>query len=159
MLRTYRRPFCGDDIVMASKSKDIIDAVKTTILGLSLSGIEDANVVIRKVKDEAGMTLPGIIIAFVKRTPAKTSVTHYNDWIYQVDVVVLAADNHSITHNDAYAGWLESIDNAFQNKRLDDVRSVYDCEVAPGDAVSREGWDAQKLVGIRTLKFISREAA
>jgi len=142
---------------MTAKTKDILDATKATILALSLTGIDDANVEIRKVASDVGLTMPGIVIVFLRRVPNKTGVTHFVDWVYHVMVAMLVADNHDLTENETYDGWMESINNAFHEQRLDGVSTAYRCEVAPSDSVDRQAWDAQKLVGVTILRFISRE--
>ena len=54
---------------MASVFQDILEAVQTKLRALDLTGVDDANILIREIGSDAGVTLPGILI--VPKSQAK----------------------------------------------------------------------------------------
>lgn len=139
--------------------RDILEAVQTTIQALNLSGVNDANVVIRTVATERGLTFPAVVIAPQRATiNPRAGVLGSDDVQYGVLVAFLAADNQSTDNTELYTDWATAIMKAFVNKRLTGVASVYTCEALPADAVDRQGWDNNRLVGLQILRFTSREA-
>jgi hypothetical protein len=143
---------------MTAVYQNILTATQTKLQGLSLTGIDDANIIIREVGSDAGVTLPGIVI--VPQRPVmnpRAGTSAHDDVAYPVLVAMFAADNHAQSKTDTYTDWLQTIARAFRHQRLSGVPEVFDCEVSPGDAIDRQGWDAQKFVGLTVLRFISRE--
>ena len=138
--------------------RNIMTAAQNTIKGLSLSGIGN-NVVIRTVATERGLTYPVAVLAPQRMTiNPRAGVLGSDDIQYGVLVALLAADNQSTDNTELYTGWIEAIARAFVNKRLSGVASVHMCEVLPGEAVDRQGWDNNRLVSVQIIRFTSREA-
>ena len=137
--------------------RNIMTAAQNTIKGLSLSGIGN-NVVIRTVATERGLTYPVAVLAPQRMTiNPRAGVLGSDDIQYGVLVALLAADNQSTDNTELYTGWIEAIARAFVNKRLSGVASVHTCEVLPGEAVDRQGWDNMCLVSLQIIRFTSRE--
>lgn len=150
-------PFVATDGTQ-SVYRRILLAVQAKIRLLALSGIAQENVTVRSIATEQGVTYPAAIIVPQRPvTNPRGGVLGADDVQYGVIVVLLAADNHAADNTATYTDWLERISRAFRNQRLAGVSEVHSCEVSPGDAIDRQGWDNQRFVGLQILKFISRE--
>jgi len=151
---------------VASTYKDILDAVQSTIQGLDLTGVADANVVIGKVpvadKNQGDLfsSLPAVLVApfGTKQSPPNAGTNASDDITYPVLVATLEASNQSQTSNlDRGLQWHEDIMDAFISKRLSGVATVWNCIIDPRDVFDR-GMFARNLdVGGMILRFVSRE--
>jgi len=149
----------------ASVYKSIMDAVKTQIEGLSLAGVSNSNIVIRKLatlQEKSGVpTLPAVVIApFASKVIAQNAGTNASDDIvYPVVVATIAASNRDVDDSiDARLLWHEQIIGKFIHKRLTGVVSVWNCVIDSRDVFEPAAWlNKNHDVGAVVLRFVSRE--
>jgi len=144
----------------------ICGQVQTVIRALGLSGLLSASVVIKKlplerVKRNDALSYPICIITPEQVTIPAARGDNVNDQIiYGIGVNLADADNQESTlalNLNKYLLWLQKIRLAFNQKRLANVTSVWNCEVSPMPPVSAQHWLNQLWASGHLLKFFSRE--
>lgn len=143
-----------------------MEVIQTTIQGLNLTGLADANVLIHKVprdieKDMAATSpLPAVIISprDAEGLDPMQGTNLADDVVYPIQVVILDQDGQSQTANlDQYLLWRESIRRKFNNKRLAGITEVISVTVQPKTIVDAERWVKGQFVSAQVLMVTSRE--
>lgn len=147
----------------------ILEAVQTTIQGLDLTDIADANVQLGKVFPESPGCVPGLpgILLLPVREGGNSGAAGTNasdDIEYQVAVWIFAADcpgagiNTQTQNLDRGLYWRELIRKAFINQRLSGAPTVWTCRVDHTSVTDRPAWIKDNTwIGGLILRFISRE--
>lgn len=139
--------------------KRIMDGVCDAIKSLSLTGIDNTSIVVRKTPDGRGLTLPAIVVApGSNETSTQNAGTNNRDDVgYPVVVAIFAQDNRDYTTNHArYLQWRETIAKAFRNQRLTGVSEVMRCNVEQGSVIDQRAFYENYLASFFTLRFIAR---
>ena len=145
--------------------RQITEAIQARLRLLTLDGIVSASIVIREIRTDRDVTLPGVVISYDKTTEnLKAGTLSMDDVIYAVNVDFFAADNQGHDaqgqedRKDAtYTLWLQKAARAFRNQRLPGVVGVWCSGIQAGPAIDRDAWIANKFVGALRLSFTSRE--
>ena len=145
----------------------ILDAVRSRIQSISLSGIVNASVVVKKLelrriyRRPDGVALPCVLITPYRPTfSAADGVTSFDDVKYGVQVTMISADNQEPTIEadmDRQILWYEKIAKAFRNQLLSGVSEVFTATVEPSDVVIPPAWRANLLASAMTLRITARE--
>ena len=145
----------------------ILDAVRSRIQAISLSGIVNASVVVKKLelrriyRQPDGVALPCVLITPYRPTfSAADGVTSFDDVKYGVQVTMISADNQEPTIEadmDRQILWYEKIAKAFRNQALSGVFEAFTATVEPSDVVIPTAWRANLLVSAMTLRITARE--
>lgn len=136
----------------------ILTAARTILAGLTLSGIDAANVKIRKLPSvrEVIDTLPCVLVS-PSDTPERIEPLSFEDGakhrvVYAVDVVVVAADSADFSTNlSTYLRWREQVRRALDQPTLAAVAPVFDVDVEPFSPLDRE--QLSKLYAYSGLSF------
>lgn len=144
-----------------------LTAVQARIRALSLSGIENANVLVKKLPIEkwafrdTGLGLPGVLVTPQRETMDPRAGTNIRDDVgYGVLVTVCQADNQDHTLEAGLSErilWREKVARAFRSQRLSGVSEVYTCRIEPGDPLIPAAWLQQVHASALLLRFLSRE--
>lgn len=149
--------------------KQILDAVRSRIVTLALSGIADASILVRKVNTFRGIgvqeaspviAFPAIVIAPAtsELTPSTAGTNERDDIGYPVLVGIVDADEQTLTDNhNRNLLWRQQIRQAFINQRLPGVTEVNECKIEPRDITKFSDWVSGKYVSLFVLRFTSRE--
>lgn len=154
---------------MTAVIEQVLVAVRTTIQGLSLTGIDSANIVDMLLGDDQGGSGPNVggypcIICCYNpaggETIDPTAGTNVSDDIeYPVQVIIIATENRDQTTNRTRNWtWRDSIITVFHQKRLSGVTGgvAWRCLVRPGTSADRPRWlqqqHAQVLVVTVTVR-------
>ena len=146
---------------MSSKHKEILNAVTSTIQGLTLLDLPAANVLQRKLPLDRNLT-PSTNYVFV--CPVGNEVEYpgtigSDDFGFPSLIVLVAPTNQDNTVSDKELTWREQITNAFHNKRLSGVSSVWRCIVEHATIIDpnwfREG---NMTLSQLTVRAVSRRA-
>jgi hypothetical protein len=141
-------------------------AAQAKIRSLSLTSIDNSDVIIRKLDSDRGADdgtydYPMIVISsFGVETLPKTGGTNARDEvIYPVVVTILAADNQDLsTNQNKYLLWRQKISRAFRNQNLTDVAEIYTVTVQPGPITSPQAfWERNLYHSSLIIKCHSRE--
>lgn len=143
----------------------ILNAVQSQIIGMSLTGMTDANVLRMKVPVNRAQDLPRdnpypcILIAPYGAEEPVDGTNESDDIKYPVLIVILAADqNEQDFELDKYFTWREQIRQKFHYKRLTGCTTVYQGEVFPQAIVEASAWFTEaKFISSLLVKFTSRE--
>lgn len=115
-------------------------AAQSKIQSLALSGISNANVVIRKLNSDHGLTLPGIVLSPLgaEQQGLRLGTNIQDDVTYPIVLSILEAENRdmSSTNLNTRLLWRERINQAFRSQRLSTATTVYIVDVQPGPIVS-----------------------
>lgn len=155
-------------MTVKATADQVLIQVRTTIQGLSLSGITSSNIVDMLVGDDESGDGPNvggypcIVVCYAGQGEAAQQDGGTNlstDWVYPASVVILAAENRDqTTHRERNLIWRQSIRNAFHKKRLSGISPgiAYECNVRPGTVADRPRWlknqHAQVLVVAVTVR-------
>ena len=115
--------------------EQILDAVVAKLKGLSLSGIADASIVLRKRPWDRNITKPAVIVSPAIENRDKFAGTNETDETgYGVLVTVWQDGNQDLTANlTRHLQWRQDITRAFQNQvAITTVSEVIGCSVEPG---------------------------
>jgi len=119
--------------------KQCLDAVQSEIQGLSLSDVNNSNIVVRKLPWNRNVSKPGIFIYPIPETIFQ-STNASDDVGYGVMVILVQASNQNLTSNiSRLLTWRRLISSHFRFQRLSGVSVVYQCLVdsqvvfSPGD--------------------------
>lgn len=108
-----------------------LQAVKTAIAGLSLSGLT-GGVVIQTAPNAALVALPCVIVTTEGERESFTYATNLRDDVtYPVRVWIAVRDGERETHRPTYLRWREQIARAFHHRPLAGVAEVHVCTVRP----------------------------
>lgn len=132
-----------------------LDAIKTAIQALTLSGLEEStNVLIQKVPRDLEKDLPASSpYPFISIAPGTQETLNPNGGtnlkdhvVYPIQVWILAKDNGSQTSDfDTYLYWREQIRRRFTNCRLTGVDEVERVTVQAGPIVDHALWTGKGL--------------
>jgi len=138
--------------------KQCLDATKTQIEGLTLSGVANADIVVQKLPWDRNVTKPGIFIYPVPETLAQA--TNASDDVgYGVMVVMVQASNQNLTSNvNRLLTWRQQISRHFRFQRLTGVSEVFQCLVIPQPVFSPGDFLNQFDVSALLIRCMSRES-
>jgi hypothetical protein len=144
-----------------SKWTDIHDAIYTVTAGLSFTGLTAANIHKKELafdRTSVSFTPPGIVVARnpgdLKELPGSIGK---DDWAYPILVFFVKVSNQDTSQDDAFNLWQETVRNAFHNKRLSGVTTVWRCYVEPGPALDPSLFQQANLsVGAMTIRSVDR---
>lgn len=148
----------------------ILDQVQTDIRALitatKIVGIASASVLVRKVPVGLGVKsspaageiqAPAIIISPFGRTyePYDNAFSLIG---YRVGIAVLDVDNQDLAVDEAFMGWLETIEDQFVSDVLDvstvsPAVQMHDCMIDAALSVSFQQWLGNWAVGATVLTF------
>lgn len=155
----------------ASVLEDILQAVKTGITGLSLSGLSSSSVIvcktslIRKKEFDTG-SLPAVTVAPIGSEQINTAAGSNvrDDVVYGIVISIVGSDEQDQgTSRDTWFGWRQSIRRKFHNK-LDAFSSItaaaiINSTVTPGPIVDKDSWlDNSLFVSHLLIQVTSRES-
>ncbi len=133
---------------------DILTAVQTGVVALSLSGVANANILVMKVPSDLDRDFPATKFPAVIIAPYGPEILNpadgtnlRDDILYPVLVAILAADNgdQAANFND-YLTWRQQIRHAFHNTNLGTNGALaYNVQVVPQDIVDRSAWFERNL--------------
>lgn len=132
-------------------------AVRDTIIALHLDGVADTQIVWQKHPlNMAGIT-EGVFVSPVSETIAPA--TNRKDEIgYGVQVTMVQASNQDLTANaNRFLLWREQIRQAFHERPLSGVDTVYRCRIEPASVFWPEGFRNQFDIGALVVRCFSRE--
>ena len=113
----------------------IATAVKTTIAGLTLTGISAGSILLKELPSDRaadGVALPAVLVTHPPSGWMETGSNNaVDDWVFPVLVTILKAGNQSNTWDDAFWLWVETCMFAFHNRRLSGVALAFNCLVVP----------------------------
>lgn len=148
---------------MASVSETILTSVKSIVQGLSLDGIQSANIMAGKVptsRKDLLPAFPGVLIAPYGNRTIIGGTNRSDDYSYTVLIAMLQASNTSQTENrDRAQLWSERIVRAFVKRRLSGVSQSYNCTLT-SDVKFDAASFTQAMIDINVIQlaFITREA-
>lgn len=139
---------------------NILAAVQSTIIGLSLDEIDSADIHIRKQPWHRDLALPGVLITPLEEVlPTAGGTNARNDIGYGVRVSLVQAGNQSPTANlDRLLSWREQIVRAFHARRLAGVAASVVCRIEPGPVVEPAAAERQYDVSALVIRCFTREA-
>lgn len=155
----YHRQTDGTDSV----HQQCLDAIRARIQLLSLSGIANSSVVVRKFAIDQNLpSLPCCLIAQHGKAISPRDGTNAKDDYQDLAIVgFIAADNQSLTAGDSgatYLKWEQDFARAFNNQRLPGVSGVYSVRVQPTNPPNPDVWKQSNLyVSAFLLRCLSRE--
>lgn len=159
--------FVVTDATEESVHYQCMTAVQARIRALSLTGIVNASVVVKKLPHSKiwqasdGIALPAVIITPQReQMPPRAGVTAKDDIGYGVLVTIVDSDNQERTlaaNHNKYLVWRQKIAKAFRNQRLSGVSEIIIGVIEPGDPVVPTAWLAQLFASALLLRFTSRE--
>ena len=145
----------------------ILEAVQAVIKTLTLAGVADDSVVVKKLPLERvvelpdGVALPAILITPQREImPPTAGVTSFDDVLYGVLLTMIEADNQEDTlalNLDVVTLWRQRIAQAFRSQGLSAVATVYTATVEPADVVIPAAWNANLLGSAMLIRFTNRE--
>jgi hypothetical protein len=155
----FRVPAADTDSVY----EKCLDGVRSNILGLALSGIDDADIIVQKFAWNAEKVTPGIFICPV--TESNRPVTSArNDVGYGVQVVIVRAANRSLTSGmTTVLKWREQIRILFDGSvrsgtPLLGVDEVHYVQVEPGPVYDWGAFAAMWDIGSLVVRCYCRES-
>lgn len=141
---------------MASVLSGILSAIKTTIEGLSLSGLTNSDVVIQQQEYNRPQNDAGVLIVPKRRTYANAT-NERDDVTYEIKISVFKKKNEALATNDDVALMLQQISRAFHQKRITTVTnkpSICGPATIFPSTEFKAGYDAAYFL----LQAINREA-
>ena len=136
---------------------DILTSCQTAVQALGLTGIANAQIVVRKLPKATDTleTLPQIAICPAEEPEQVKPFTFEGkvDVVYPVELVLIAAGNRDYSANlDAYLGHREKMRRAFQRPTLTGASTVWDTEITPDPAYDRARLNSSyEYLGMRVL--------
>ena len=147
----------GDEAVLYQ----CLAAARSRVQGLSLPGIANGSVIVRKVPDDKNIMKPCVVIAPLGREnlDATDGTNNRDDVGYAVLLAFLDGDNQNQTSNhNRNLLWREKVRQAFHNQRLPGVDSIINTVVEPLSVTDAAAWfERNTFVSTMILRFISRE--
>tara|TARA_R100001594_G_scaffold116052_1_gene150989 strand:+ start:10714 stop:11442 length:729 start_codon:yes stop_codon:yes gene_type:complete len=143
-----------------------LTAVQAKIRSLSLTSIDNSDVIIRKLDSDRGADdgtydYPMIVISSfgIETLPKGGGTNKRDEVIYPVVVTILAADNQDlVTNQNKYLLWRQKISRAFRNQNLADVDEIYTVTMQPGPITSPQAfWERNLYHSSLIIKCHSRE--
>jgi len=138
----------------------ILISIRDELRDLNLTGISDKNINVRKVWDGTLQNTPNVQVTIPthEQMPKYDGTNYRDDVVYQVMVTITDKKNRNPTlHRAAYLQWREDISRHFRCQPLSGQRTVFDCEVTPGDVRDRKQWANGFWVSRILLRFYSKE--
>lgn len=148
----------------------ILVAVQAVIQSLTLAGLDNDSVVVKKLPLERAfdpetanpvVALPCVLITPVREImPPTAGVTSFDDVLYGVLVTTVGKDNQEKTlaaDIDTFTLWRQRIAMAFRSQGLSAVATVYNAVVEPADVVIPSAWHANLFASALLIRFTSRE--
>lgn len=143
-----------------------LTGVQSRIQTLSLTGITNANIVVKKLplerlKEIGAISYPAVLITPQRETMnPKEGTTARDDVGYGVIVTMLAADNQEPTLAENLPRntlWRHRIAKAFRNQRLPGVAESLQCFVEPMDFIVPEAWGKNIYASALLIRCMTRE--
>ncbi len=143
-----------------------LQAVKTRLQELALSGMDSDNILVHEILDSRYLTkegsnptkLPGIIITPGGAEQATGGTNTRDDIAYPVNVFIVAARNQTIdTGYKTYLQWRQQCMAALRSQRLSGVSDQFNVKVEPGEIVNRTAWEKNFWASGFTVRFTCRE--
>lgn len=143
-----------------------MEAIKTAIQALALTGVSSTNVLIQKIPRDSSSDVPAasqmplILISPVgAESIDPTGGTNIRDQVvYPIQVLMLDRDDQSQTSNyDRYLLWRETIRQRFTNCRLSGVSEVVRVRVEASDILNPPAWTKGYFLGGLRIMVTSRE--
>lgn len=132
-------------------------AVRDVIQGLSLSGIDNNDIVWRKVPWDREIDHPGIIVSPTKEALQPASNLR-DDVDYPIMVTMIRVSNQHFTGGmDVFTLWRQQIRRALNRKALSGVPEVYTTRVEHGSVILPEAFSRMYDVGALLVHCIARE--
>lgn len=138
---------------MTSTQKSILDAVKTTIDGLSLTGVEEAKV--RTHPEDAGQFYPGITIHPIKEDEL-LGTNEQDDIGYGIQITMVINDDDDLDEDDIIGTWRQNIRKAFIHQRVSGITGCCTTYVEHGPVYTPN--DENLTISTLILRVIVREA-
>ena len=139
-------------------------AIQARIQSLGLSGIDPANVIVRKLSSDRGAddgtySYPMVVVSTLGIDRSEYGTNKRDTVGYPVMVAILAADNQDLeTNHDKYLLWRQKIRRAFINQALSAVPEIWIVEIEPGPIVNPVAfWDGNLYHSSLILRCYSRE--
>ena len=138
--------------------KQCLDAVKTQIEGLSLSGIADNSIVVRKLPWDRNVVKPGVFNHPERETLQQA--TNASDYVgYGIMVVMIQVANQDLTSNlNRILTWRQQISRHFRFQRLTGVSEIFQCLVIPQEVFSPGSFAGQYDVSVLLVRCMSNES-
>lgn len=142
------------------------EAVQAKIRSLSLTSIDNSDIIIRKLDSDRGADdgtydYPMIVISTfgIETMPNTGGTNQRDDVVYPVVVTILAADNQDLsTNQNKYLLWRQKINRSLRNQNLSDVSEIYTVTVQPGPITSPNAfWERNLYHSSLIVKCHSRE--
>jgi hypothetical protein len=141
-----------------AKHREILDAVYARIVSLGLSGIPAANILERKIPLDRNLDSPPyVFVCQVGNEVEYPGSIGADDFGFPVLVVMVSASNQDNAVSDTELTWREAVTNAFHNKRLPNVASVWRCVVEHATIIDPNWFrDGNLTLSQLTVRAISR---
>ena len=137
--------------------KQCLDATTTQIKSLSLSGVSNDNIVVKKLPWDRNVSKPGIFIHPVRET-LRQATNASDDVGYGIQVVMVQAANQDLTSNfNRILMWRQQISRHFRYQRLPGVSEVHQCIVIPQDVISPGAFANQFDVSVLLIRCMCDE--
>lgn len=150
----------------ASILEDILQAMKTAITGLSLSGLASTSVIVQKTlsvrsKELDTGSLPAVLIAPWQVEQIRSATNLRDDIVYPIAVCIVGSDEQSqATNRDTWFGWRQSIRRKFHNNlsAFTSLSTVIESTIQPMAIVDQGMWfDRSLFVSGMLINALSRE--
>lgn len=154
---------------MASVLEDILQAVKTGITGLSLSGLSSSNVLVQKVPSIRPADLPAatsgpfVVVAPLgaEQIDPAAGTNLRDDKVYPIIAAIVAVDSQSQSANrDTYLTWRQTIIRKFNHNltAFSGVSTVINSVVQPQAIVDPDAFFGRNVfVSAMLVQVTSRE--
>ena len=140
----------------------VLNQVQAVIQNLTLTGLPPQNVLIRmlpKAEEEVD-PLPQVAIVPSEKPEiiADAGFENQVDVTYEVQVVIIAANNHDFATNlPTYLLWREQVRRAFQPQKLLGISTIWSVDLDMEPPLDREMLNKQYAYSGMGIKFVNRE--
>lgn len=133
------------------------DTVVSTIEGLDLTGIEDAEITLRKTYRTPEYVFKGVsVVPVPEREAPGTNVR--DDYGYGYLIVMCQGTGQGFSEDiDKVSLWRQQIKKAFNNKRLSGITENYICTFEPGEPFMAKEFLDNKDIGAMVIRCWCRE--
>jgi hypothetical protein len=139
----------------------VVTRVKELLVGLGLTGIADANIVVTKVPWSSDMALPGIRVCREKDPISRRGMNNSYDHDYAVIVVYARVSNQVLTESaQTMDDWRQEITRLFQSHDIIaqiGIAEVFNCRVESGVVLWEKGFEELHDVGSLRIIMTARE--
>lgn len=139
----------------------VVTRVKELLVGLALTDIPDANIVVTKVPWASDMTMPGIRVCREKDPISRRGMNNSYDKDYAVIVVYARVSNQNLTESaQTMDDWRQVITRLFQDQTIIaqiGIAEVFNCRVESGVVLWEKGFEELHDVGSLRIIMTARE--